>query len=206
MCSDPTHPVNPSLEAWAHGNDARADIEISRDKAELKGGDFLFLISCHQIIDAETRALYRHSLVIHASDLPKGRGWSPMAWEVLEGADRITVSLLKAEDGVDSGDIWEKRSFELDGTELLEELNAKLFDVELQLMDWALGNCDQTVPEPQIGDPFTWPRRLPTDSKIDPERPLTESFDTIRIADPDRFPAYFEHRGVRYAIRLEKLP
>ena len=129
-----------------------------------------------------------------------------MAWEVLEGADRITVSLLKAEDGVDSGDIWEKRSFELDGTELLEELNAKLFDVELQLMDWALGNCDQTVPEPQIGDPFTWPRRLPTDSKIDPERPLTESFDTIRIADPDRFPAYFEHRGVRYAIRLEKLP
>ena len=198
--------MNPSLEAWAHENDARADIEISRDKAELKGGDFLFLISCHQIIDAETRALYRHSLVIHASDLPKGRGWSPMAWEVLEGADRITVSLLKAEDGVDSGDIWEKRSFELDGTELLEELNAKLFDVELQLMDWALGNCDQTVPEPQIGDPFTWPRRLPTDSKIDPERPLTESFDTIRIADPDRFPAYFEHRGVRYAIRLEKLP
>lgn len=206
MCSDPAHPVNPSLDAWAHANAVRADIEIARDKTELKGGDFLFLISCHQIISAETRALYRHSLVIHASDLPKGRGWSPMAWEVLEGADRIAVSLLKAEDGVDSGDIWQKRSFELDGTELLEELNAKLFDVELQLMDWALENCDQTVPEPQIGDPFTWPRRRPTDSKIDPERPLTESFDTIRIADPDRFPAYFEHRGVRYAIRLEKLP
>lgn len=198
--------MNPLLDAWANANAARADIEIARDKAELKGGDFLFLISCHQIIGVETRALYRHSLVIHASDLPKGRGWSPMAWEVLEGADRITVSLLKAEDGVDSGDIWQKRSFELDGTELLKELNAKLFDVELQLMDWALENCDQTVPEPQIGDPFTWPRRQPTDSKIDPERPLTESFDTIRIADPDRFPAYFEHRGVRYAIRLEKLP
>jgi len=206
LCSDPAHPVNAWLERWARHNAARADIEIVRDKTELFGGDFLFLISCHQIIRADIRAMYRRTLVIHASDLPKGRGWSPMAWEILAGADRITVSLLNAEDGVDSGNIWQKRSFALDGTELVDELNAKLFATELELMDWAIAHCDTAQADPQDGDPTTWPRRTPADSEIDPAKPLTESFDTIRIADPNRFPAFFTHRGARYAIRLEKLP
>lgn len=206
LCSDPAHPVNAWIERWASANAERADIAIARDKAELSGGDFLFLISCHQIIGADVRDLYRHNLVIHASDLPNGRGWSPMAWEVLHGASGITVSLINAEDSVDSGDIWQKRSFALDGTELLDELNAKLFDLELELMDWALASCDTAVPEPQIGEATTWPRRTPADSEIDPSKPLAESFDTIRIADPDRFPAFFEYRGARYSIRLDKLP
>ena len=39
---------------------------------------------------------------------------------------------------LDCGDIWQKRRFALEGTELLSELNAKLFAIELELMDWAL--------------------------------------------------------------------
>ena len=124
LCSDPDHPVNAWLERWLERNRHRAEIAIVRDRADCTGGDFLFLISCHQIIGADVRARYGHTLVIHASDLPKGRGWSPMAWEVLNGADSVTVSLLNAEDGVDSGDIWQKRRFALEGTELLDELNA----------------------------------------------------------------------------------
>lgn len=205
LCSDPAHPVNAWLERWRETNAARADIAILRDKVELRGGDFLFLISCHQIIGRNTRERYRQTLVVHASDLPRGRGWSPMAWEVLDGADNITVTLLNAEDGVDSGDIWQKRRFELDGTELLDELNAKLFDTELELMDWALANCDSATPEPQRGKATTWPKRTPADSEIDPAKPLAESFDAIRIADPDRFPAFFTHRGQKYSIRLEKI-
>ena len=206
LCSDPSHPVNAWLDRWLERNRQRAEIAIVRDRADCTGGDFLFLISCHQIIGADVRENYRHTLVIHASDLPKGRGWSPMAWEVLNGADHITVSLLNAEDGVDSGDIWQKRRFDLDGTELLSDLNAKLFETELELMDWALEHCDSTAPEPQTGEPSMWPKRTPADSEIDPTKSLTESFDTIRIADPDRFPAFFTHRGATYTIRLEKQP
>lgn len=206
LCSDACHPVNAWLERWADRNQVRAQIEIHRDLTGLRGGGFLFLISCHQLVRKEVRDLYRHTLVIHASDLPRGRGWSPMAWEVLGGAKEITVSMLAAEDGVDSGPVWQKRRFAVDGTELLDELNTRLFDTELELMDWALDNCDTASPVPQEGEPSTWPRRTPADSEIDPARPLSESFDTIRIADPVRFPAFFSYRGARYAVRLEKLP
>lgn len=206
LCSDPAHPVNAWLERWLENNRHRAAIAIVRDRADCIGGDFLFLISCRQIIGADVRQKYDHTLVIHASDLPKGRGWSPMAWEVLAGADRVTVSLLNAEDGVDSGDIWQKRRFVLDGTELLADLNDKLFETELELMDWALDHCDNATPEPQTGEPTMWPRRMPADSEIDPNKPLAESFDTIRVADPDRFPAFFTFRGATYTIRLDKQP
>ena len=204
VCSDVAHPVNAWLERWRDRNSATAEITIVRDKAELESGDFLFLISCHQIIGADVRDNFRYVLVIHASDLPQGRGWSPMVWEVLNGAETITVSLVEAGDSVDSGDIWYKRSFALDGTELLDELNARLFDIELELMDWAIANCDTIQPQSQTGEPTFWPRRTPADSEIDPHRPLAESFDKIRVADRDRFPAFFTYRGATYTIRLEK--
>ncbi len=205
LCTDPAHPVNAWLERWAAARAGHAAITLARDKAELAGGDFLFLISCHQIIGSELRARFRHTLVIHASDLPRGRGWSPLAWAIAEGASSATVTLLTAEDALDSGDIWAQRVLEFDGTELHDEINAKLFDAEVELMSWALDHCDTARPRRQEGDATYLPRRTPADSQIDPARSLAEQFDRLRIADPDRYPAFFDYRGQRYRIRLEKM-
>ena len=71
----------------------------------LVGGDILFLISCNEPISKDVRALFRATLVIHASDLPLGRGWSPHIWQVLEKKRFIKVTLLEAADLVDSGSI-----------------------------------------------------------------------------------------------------
>ena len=67
-----------------------------------------FLISFLHIVKKEIRHRFKHTLVIHASDLPVGKGWSPHIWEILKGNNKITVSLLEAEDKVDSGNIWKK--------------------------------------------------------------------------------------------------
>lgn len=204
LCTDPAHPVNAWLERWAQRRAGDAAVSIHRDRAEARGGDFLFLVSCHQVVGKDIRARYRHTLVLHASDLPRGRGWSPHVWRILEGADRLTVSLIRAEDEVDSGDIWHQAVVKLDGTELHDEINGKLFDAELELMDWALEHCDRARPQPQSGTPSRYRKRTPADSAIDPARPLAESFDLLRVADPDRYPAHFEYRGRKYTIRIEK--
>lgn len=204
LCSDPAHPVNAWLERWLEANREAADIRILRDVADLEGGDFLFLISCHQIVKARHRDLFRHTLVLHASNLPQGRGWSPHVWAVVEGADHLTLSLLEAGEGVDTGRIWHQAIIPLEGTELHDEIHAKLFDAELSLMDWALANCDTATPREQEGEPSYYPRRTPADSRIDPARSLADSFDLLRIADPDRYPAFFSHRGATYRLRLER--
>jgi len=205
LCTDAAHPVNTWLEHWAAANRRRAVIAIVRDDSELSGGDFLFLISCHQIVGRHVRQRYRHSLVIHASDLPRGRGWSPLAWAILEGANEVVVTMLNAEDALDSGDIWAQRRLCFDGTELHDEINSRLFDAEIALMDWALDHCDIATARAQVGEPSYYAKRKPADSEIDPARPLVEAFELLRVADPNRYPAFFEFRGQKYRIRIEKM-
>ena len=175
------------------------------DKTDLQGGDVLFLVSCNQIMRDTERKKYRATLVLHASDLPQGRGWSPHIWSILSGAHQITVSLMEADDPVDSGAIWLKATFSLEGHELLPEINEKLFMTELLLMTQAVEQFETIRPVQQIGDPGVYrPKRLPVDSQLDPYKAIAEQFDLLRVVDSQRHPAFFDYRGKRYLIRIEK--
>jgi len=52
--------------------------------------------------------------------------------------------------------------------------------------------------------PSYYRRRTPDDSRLDPSRSIAEQFDLLRVADPQRFPAFFDLRGHRYVVRIEK--
>ena len=128
---------------------------------------------------------------------------SPVVWQVLEGRDALTLTLLDVEDEVDSGDVWQNRRIQLAGTELNHEIDERVFAAEMELMTWALDHCDREAPVPQTGEPSFYPRRRPEDSRIDPERSIKEQFDLLRVCDPQRYPAFFELRGRRYTLHLE---
>src|SRR5690606_29368375 len=106
LCSNDKHPVNAHLKKWIAQRKMTHEISLVRKVKDLPGGEILFLVSCSEIVTEEYRSLYDHCLVLHASDLPKGRGWSPHIWQIIEGASDITMSLLEAADNVDSGRIW----------------------------------------------------------------------------------------------------
>jgi methionyl-tRNA formyltransferase len=207
LCSDENHPVNAHLQKWAVANSTKHQIELVRKKSDLSGGEILFLISCSEIVNTIDRAAYQASLVLHASDLPRGRGWSPHIWQIIEGAEQITLSMLEAEDKVDSGRVWKKLKFPVPKHALWDEINTKLFEAEIQLIDYAVRNIGLIKPEMQDHciEPNYYPRRSPSDSKIDPKQSIASQFNKIRVCDPQRFPAFFELHGVKYKITLEKL-
>jgi methionyl-tRNA formyltransferase len=206
LCSDPNHPVTKPLLVWIDDISSKGHAaELVFDKAELVGGEILFLVSCGQVVQAEDRERYKITLVLHASDLPRGRGWSPHIWSILDGASQITVSLLEASDPVDTGTIWLQTTFSLEGHELLPEINAKLFSAELLLMDQFIEHFESINPAQQTGDPGAYmPKRSPTDSRLDPNKTIAEQFDLLRVVDSKRYPAFFEFRGKRYLIHIEK--
>lgn len=207
LCSDPRHPVMPHLRRWAQMQAVAHKVGIFQRRAELPGGDLLFLISCAEVIDAQWRARYRNTLVIHASDLPLGRGWSPLIWQVLAGARDITVTMLEAVDTVDAGPIWRQETFRIEGHELHDELNERLFEIEVRLMDWAVEHVPGSMPVPQRDVPPTYYRlRKPEDSRLDPRRTIEDQFDLLRTCDPERYPAFFDLRGHRYKVTISKLP
>lgn len=207
LCPSADHPVNKWLESWVAQKSSTHAARICRRLEDLQGGDLLFLISCSIIVGERYRGLYQNTIVIHASDLPKGRGWSPHVWEILGGADTITLSMLAAEDGIDTGAIWEKIKVFVPRHALYNEINELIFEAELRLMERALeliqlGN----KPTPQVGAEATYYRkRTPSDSELATDRSLAELFDLMRVADPERYPAHFSMRGHTYEISLRKV-
>ena len=207
LCSDASHPVNAYLERWIAMNEARHDVTLARRRSDLPGGDILFLISCSEIVRDKDRSAYRATLVLHASDLPRGRGWSPHIWDIVNGAETIILSLLEAEDKVDSGRIWKKQTIPVPKHALWDEINALLFEAETDLIDFAVDRLEDVAPTDQATDvvPTYFRRRMPEDSMLDSNLTLAAQFDQIRVCDPNRFPAFFDLHGHRYKLTLEKM-
>ena len=59
------------------------------DPEDVPQGDLCFILSCSKMVKAMILKRNTHNLVVHESDLPRGKGWSPMTWQVLEGKDEI---------------------------------------------------------------------------------------------------------------------
>ncbi|MDH5426172.1 MAG: UDP-4-amino-4,6-dideoxy-N-acetyl-beta-L-altrosamine N-acetyltransferase [Gammaproteobacteria bacterium] len=207
LCSSAIHPINAWLDIWIAENKASHEVDLVRNKSEITAGDILFLISCSEIIAKTDREAYKKTLVIHASDLPQGRGWSPHVWQILQGQEELTVSLLEAEDQVDSGDIWQQLKINIPKDALYDEINTILFDAEISLMSFAVSSFNDVEPKPQLTDidPTYYSKRSPEDSEIDPALSIAEQFNKIRISDPERFPAFFRLYGKKFRIVLEKI-
>jgi len=207
LCTDPAHPVNRYLEKWISEIKHRYSVDLVRTRSELSEGDFLFLVSCSEIIKQEHRENYSHTLVLHASDLPNGRGWSPHVWEIVSGGDTITLSLLEAEDNVDSGRLWLQCKIPVAKTALWYEMNNQLYEAEIKLMNQAVEGYKDIQPYAQ--DPnseSTYHRkRTSRDSQIVPCQSIADQFDLIRMCDPERYPAWFELHGQKYKLTLEKI-
>jgi methionyl-tRNA formyltransferase len=207
LCSESSHPVNDHLVKWINDNRAFHEISLVRSKVDLIGGDILFLVSCSEIIQAVDREKYKSCLLLHASDLPRGRGWSPYVWEIINGSEQITVSLLEAEDEIDSGRVWKKITTSIPKHALWNEINEILFSAEIDLIDVAVNSFNEIEPQTQSLDisPTYYLRRRPEDSRLNSEMSIAEQFDSIRVCDPLRYPAYFEMYGQRFKLTIEKM-
>ena len=204
LISSSVHPVIASIDKWAKENSSKYSINIVHYQVDLTGGDILFLVSCDEIISKITRDKFKKTLVIHASDLPSGRGWSPHIWEIIHGASDITITLLEAEDKVDSGDIWTKLKVKIPSTALYDEINQIIFSAEIDLINFAISNFKNANPIKQQEEKVTyWPKRSPSDSEIDLYNNLAEQFDLIRVCDNSRFPAFFYKDGKKFKIIIE---
>jgi len=94
--------------------------------------DVLFILSYHKIIPQEYLK-HKHSIVIHASNLPQGKGWSPMFWQILEGKNEILFTMFEASDSIDSGDIYMQKTLKLTGYELYDELREKQAELTIKM-------------------------------------------------------------------------
>jgi len=194
--------VQALADAVGAGGDAAA---VYHDPEAVPAGGIVFYLGCSRVVPESVLARHRRNLVVHASDLPRGRGWSPLTWSILAGENRIPVCLFEAVGEVDAGPVIYREWLECEGHELIDELRTALGAMSVELCTRFLDEAEPPEGRPQSGEPTWLPRRRPEDSVIDPERSLAEQFDLLRVVDNDRYPAFFDWRGHRYRLRIDKL-
>jgi methionyl-tRNA formyltransferase len=184
--------------------DAGDDAVLVRGHEDVRAGAVAFYLGCVKIAPAKVLARNHRNLVVHASDLPRGRGFSPLVWLILEHAKRIPVCLLDALEEVDSGPVVYREWIDYQGHELNQQLRAPLGDMHITLCCRFM--LEPTPPRgiPQSGEPTWYRRRAPADSRLDPDKSIAAQFDLLRVVDNDRYPAFFDLRGHRYVLKIEK--
>ncbi|MFW3616931.1 formyltransferase family protein [Billgrantia antri] len=180
------------------------DAALTDSPEKVQAGWINFMLGCTRIVTGEVLLRNRHNLVVHESDLPAGRGFAPMAWQILEGKQSIPICLIEAAEAVDAGDIWIKDVIELDGTELCEEWRRLQGEKTVQLCLKFVDEYKALGPMKQKGTPSWYSRRRSEDSRLDADKNLRDQFNLLRVVDNERYPAFFELDGQVYKLHIFK--
>jgi UDP-2,4-diacetamido-2,4,6-trideoxy-beta-L-altropyranose hydrolase len=176
-------------------------------KAEdIHPSDVLFLLSFWNLISSDILNQNIHNLVVHESDLPNGKGWSPLTWQVIDGKNEIPIVLFEAVEKIDAGPIYLRSDIRLDEGDLIDEIHEKQAEKTYDLCEAFIDSYPQLIGEGEIqkGEETFYSRRTPDDSEIDPEKSIASQFDLLRTVDNMLYPAFFHYRNHKYVIRLEK--
>jgi UDP-2,4-diacetamido-2,4,6-trideoxy-beta-L-altropyranose hydrolase len=177
------------------------------DAEDLIPGDFCFYLGCEQIVGKDSLCQFTHNLVVHESDLPHGRGWSPLTWQVLEGKISIPIVLFEATDSVDAGKVYLKDTMTLSGTELVEDLRNIQGSTTVSLCMKFVDEYKVLVPlaYDQSGEATFYPRRSPIDSQTDITQTIESVFPLLQVSDYEKYPVFFEMNGRKFKLKIEEL-
>lgn len=175
---------------------------LLHEHEEVKEGDILCLLSCEKIF--KKLSLNCHNLVVHESALPKGKGWSPLTWQILEGRNDIPITLFEATEKVDDGPIYFQETLRFEGHELLHELREAQGKATIELILKFINQYPNVIGSPQVGNPSFYPKRTPKDSQLDIKKSIEEQFNLLRVCDNERYPAHFFLNGNKYTVNISK--
>lgn len=147
----------------------------------------------------------RHECVVfHMTDLPFGRGGSPLQNLLLRGARETRVCALRATAGTDEGPVYLRAPLDLtegSAEEIYRRAAAVIFD---ELIPRLL--AEEPVPAPQTGEPTLFRRRTPPESDLAAAMPATleAARDFIRMLDAEGYPRAFVRLG-RLTVEFDRV-
>ena len=123
------------------------------------------------------------TLVVHESNLPRGKGFAPVQWQILNNAKKIPIVLFKAAEKVDSGNIIFKDKFSVKKTDLNEDIRKAQAIATFKLIYKYLMNYPFTIEKKQHGKSTYFKKRTKVDSKLNLKKSLLSQINLLRIVD-----------------------
>lgn len=172
-------------------------ITIITDKKKLgqdyigKDIDYIFFPHWSYIIPRE---IYENNecIVFHMTDLPFGRGGSPLQNLIVRGIKETKISALKVVKELDAGPIYIKFPLSLEGNaeSIYRRASGIIFK---EMIPYILNN--NPIPYEQEGIVVPFLRRKPEESRLLPQMKLETMYDYIRMLDAEGYPKAFMEYG-----------
>ena len=147
---------------------------------------YVFIPHWSYLINKEIYDNYK-CIIFHMTDLPYGRGGSPLQNLIARGHTHTKISAIECSDGIDTGAIYIKRPLQLDGTarEIFERSA-----IIIENMIYAIVT-EGIIPVPQKGEATLFRRRKKEQSNIARIQDLRDLYDLVRMLDCEGYPAAF---------------
>ena len=140
-------------------------------------------------------------VLFHMTDLPYGRGGSPLQNLIVEGHKSTKISALKVSKGIDEGPIYLKHDLSLHGT--AKDIFLRSSDIIYEMIINITNNS--LIPKKQKGKPTLFKRRKPQQGDISKLNNLSKVFDYIRMLDCDGYPnAFIEFNKIKIEFKNVK--
>jgi methionyl-tRNA formyltransferase len=149
----------------------------------------LFVVAAYgQILPKSLLEIPRYGAVnVHASLLPKYRGAAPIAWAILKG-ERVTgVTIMRMDEGMDTGDVLSQREIPMEDEETAETLHDKLASLGAPLLLETVSRMKrgEVTPIRQDSSRVTYaPPLKKEDGRIDWRREAIEIDRQVRAFSP----------------------
>ena len=140
------------------------------------------------------------TVIFHMTDLPYGRGGSPLQNLIQRGHSSTMLTALRCGAGLDTGDVYLKQPLSLHGS--AEEIFLRADGLIEQMIERIVR--EDPMAKPQEGEPVLFSRRKPAQSNLAscPEGDLSSWYNQIRMLDAEGYPhAFLEIHGMRLELR-----
>ena len=192
------HPWNADLLKKSKDLLQEYNVRLITDKEELTFDslyriqpDYIFFPHWSWIIPPEIYRTFR-CVVFHMTDLPFGRGGSPLQNLIAKGITETKISAIAVTEGLDAGPIYLKEPLSLYGN--AEEIYMRAAKIIFtNMIPQIINDCPKPVP--QTGEATFFARRTPEMSELLPDMTLEQIFDHIRMLDADGYPHAFIRLG-----------
>ena len=190
--SKPWHKTQPEFGEILSG-DAVSWAETPQQLEELigtcQGIRYIFFLHWNWLVPKTIWENYE-CVCFHMTDVPYGRGGSPLQNLIVRGHTDTMLTALRMVGEMDAGPVYAKRTLSLEGT--AHQIYLRAGELSFEIIKWMIEY--EPEPKPQSGEPVIFKRRKPEQSVLPENGSITEVYDHIRMLDAPTYPlAFLEH-------------
>lgn len=179
-------------------------IQNEFEHIEKQAPDIIFVLGLSQIIPSQILKIPTIGCIgSHPALLPQNRGRHPIIWAIANGLTKSGITLFWIDEGVDSGDIWVQKEFDIDISDDALSVYKKVAKLSIEILRENIPQLERGIIKKIKQDDKRanyWRKRTYKDGEIDWRMSNKRIYDLIRALTKPYVGAHCIYKGKEIKI------